>query len=94
MRNLILFTMLIFAGVACDKPVLEESTGIVKDLTGFDGCGKVILLDNGITLEPVEVPQNITLQPNARISVKFRKIERYTACMSGLTVKVIDLRYL
>ena len=94
MRNLILFTMLIFAGLACDKPVLEESTGIVKDLTGFDGCGKVILLDNGTTLEPVEVPQNVTLQPNARVSVKFRKVDTYSICMTGLTVKVVHLRYL
>ena len=94
MRNLIVIALLMMAGWSCDKLPLEESEGLIKDLTGLDGCGNVILLDNGTTLEPVELPENVVLQPNARIAIKFRKVERYTACMSGLTVKIVHLRYL
>lgn len=79
---------------SCSKQ-LDEMTGTVKDFTGLDGCGLVIVLDNGSTLEPVVLPANTTLIADRKVSVKYRNLkDRATNCMAGLIVEITSLRYL
>ena len=78
----------------CSKSSLEYTPGTVKDYTGLDGCGLVIVLDNGKNLEPVSLPSGITLIPDRRVEVKYKNVEMATNCMVGYTVKITHLRYL
>lgn len=95
MKKIFLFALLFATINSCSKPVHEqEATGTIKDITGLDGCGKVIELDNGSLLEAIELPPNLVLEPNARVRVEYRQVNAYTACMAGLTVKIVQLHYL
>ncbi|MGQ0738760.1 MAG: hypothetical protein ACT4OJ_06835 [Bacteroidota bacterium] len=88
---IICITLLNFS---CSKQQ-EEVTGIVKDYTGLDGCGLVIVLDNGTDLEPVSLPANVTLIADRRVSLTYRTLtDRASNCMIGPIVKVVSLRYL
>ena len=79
---------------SCNKE-LDELNGTIKDYTGLDGCGLVIVLDNGNTLEPVLLPANTTLIADRKVSVKYRIAkDRVTNCMAGLIVEITSLRYL
>jgi len=79
---------------SCCKQV-DELTGTIRDYTGLDGCSLVIVLDNGSTLEPVELPANTALIADKKVSVRYRSLnDRFTNCMAGLIVKITSLRYL
>lgn len=83
-----------FMNFSCSKQQ-EEITGTVKDYTGLDGCGLVIVLDNGTNLEPVSLPANVTLIADRRVSIKYRTLtDRATNCMAGTIVEITSLRYL
>ena len=93
-RIIFLFLFISLSG-SCNKERLEEYTGIIKDYTGLDGCGLVIVLDNGANLEPAAVPVNITLIADKRVSIKYRILtHRVSNCMVGSIVEVVRLRYL
>lgn len=86
------FSLLFFS---CNKSVLEEEAGTVRDFTGLDGCGLLIVLDNGKNLEPVSIPAGVTLTDGRRVIVKYRiKNDRVSACMAGYIVEITSLRYL
>jgi len=79
---------------SCSKQY-QEMTGIIKDYSGLDGCGLVIVLDNGTVLEPAITPQYTTLIANKRVSLQYRVLDdRVSICMVGLIVEVLSLRYL
>jgi hypothetical protein len=96
--NTLFATVIIFSltALSCNKVRLEtgELTGIVKDFTGLDGCGKMIVLDSGEKLEPVTLPPNTTLMVNRRIVVKYNTVSAFSICMAGTTVEITSLRYL
>lgn len=78
----------------CSKSNPDYIPGTVKDYTGLDGCGLVIVLDNGKNLEPVSIPSGVTLTPDRRVEVKYKTVEMASNCMAGYTVKITHLRYL
>ena len=81
--------------VSCNKNISDEEVGIVKDYTGLDGCGLLIVLDKGENLEPISIPAGVTLTDGQRVSVKYRiKNDRASACMAGYIVEIVSLRYL
>ncbi len=81
--------------VSCNKNISDEETGIVKDYTGLDGCGLVIVLDSGTNLEPASLPANVTLIADKRVTIKYRTLtDRASNCMIGPIVKIVSLRYL
>lgn len=93
-RPLLLIAFLACIHFSCQKES-EEIQGIVKDYTGLDGCGLVIVLDDGTNLEPAVLPQNISLVADKRIAVKYRVLtDRYSNCMVGPIVQILALRYL
>ena len=101
MKKLIAVIMIFsLTALSCEKTETEKSlvgaevTGIVKDFTGLDGCGKMIVLDSGQKLELVSLPPNTTLIVNSRVAVTYTPVNRASICMAGLTVEITSLRYL
>jgi len=93
---IILFsTFLFFSGCTKTKDNSGiEATGIVQDFTGFDGCGKMIVLDSGAKLEIISLPPSTTLEINRRVRVEYKPESRVSVCMVGLTVHIISLQYI
>ena len=89
---LISITCIVFSG--CSKTNTDFIPGMVKDYTGLDGCGVVIVLDNGKNLEPVSIPPGVNLIPDRRVEVKYKTLELASNCMVGFTVRITHLRYL
>lgn len=95
MRKVIFIFLLCITGITCNKEKLEEQTGILKDYTGMlDGCGFVIELDNGATLEPVSNQSGVNFENNRRVMVKYRDKPSISICMVGQAVEIVSLRYL
>ncbi len=64
-------------------------TGTVKDYTGLDGCGLLINLDNGETLEPVEMVPNFVLKEGQRVRLSYTELtDRASICMAGKIVRI------
>jgi hypothetical protein len=96
MRKLIsILTFIIFLATSCTKNADHlEANGTVKDFTGLDGCGLMIVLDAGDRLEIISLPSNTTLIADRRVEVKYKPVPRASACMAGTTAEIISLRYL
>ncbi|HPG11457.1 MAG TPA: hypothetical protein PLU37_08010 [Chitinophagaceae bacterium] len=93
-KPLLLMTLLACIHFSCKKESAEIQ-GMVKDYTGLDGCGLVIVLDDGTNLEPAILPQNISLVADNRIAIKYRVLtDRVSNCMVGTIVQILALRYL
>lgn len=87
---------------ASPEPNSCGTSATVKDLTGLDGCGFVLVLDNGEKLEPVldiircgtpPVPppaiNGIALEDGMRVRVTYEELkDRGSVCMAGKIVKV------
>lgn len=70
--------------------------GILKDMTGLDGCGWMIQVDNLIMLEPINL-DDFAIELETGISVCFTYLERNdlgSYCMSGQIVEIdfIEIR--
>lgn len=79
------------AGLLFDTASIHNPyyTGIVKDYTGLDGCGLVIELDNGIKLEPVQLPPGFNLQPEMRVRLQYTELKNMASiCMAGIIARI------
>lgn len=83
----------IFRGVVLtcvDNKADEFYTGTVKDLSGLDGCGYVIKLDNGTTIQPVKMLDNIVFSDNLRVRLSYVPLyDVATVCMAGVPAEII-----
>ena len=71
------------------QPTYCEYTGTVKDYTGLDGCGLVIVLDMGIVLEPVEIVPDFALYDGQRVILGYTELkDRASICMTGQIVRI------
>jgi hypothetical protein len=87
----LLFLPLIFIILtSCKKePCSGAQKAIFKDLSGLDGCGLVIELENGKKLEPINLSEfSITPENGRKIWVKYHLFEGGSICMVGDIVKV------
>ncbi|WP_289053305.1 hypothetical protein [Carboxylicivirga marina] len=68
----------------------EAHAGVLRDLTNFDGCGWVIELSNGLTLEPVNLNDfDIELEDNRSVCVQFHeRTDLGSYCMQGTVVEI------
>lgn len=65
--------------------------GTVKDYTGLDGCGLIIVLDDGKKLEPFNA-NSFRLTNNERILLSYTPLsDVVTICMVGQPVQIDDL---
>jgi PKD repeat protein len=64
-------------------------TGTVMDYTGLDGCGLLIILDDGEALEPAEVVPNFVLKAGQRVRLSYTGLpDRAGSCMKGKIVRI------
>ena len=85
------------AGVDVETEVVAEeevtgckTLGTVKDITGLDGCGLMIVLENGKRVDPVVIEdKNFKLRDGQRIRFTYeQEREVMSICMNGQTVRV------
>ena len=88
--SFILITPLLFS---CNKNECPGAVkGELKDYTGLDGCGFVIILENGDRIEPINlIDFDVELIDNQKIWVDYHINENLSAsiCMVG-DIVVID----
>lgn len=62
---------------------------VVKDLTGLDGCGKVLQLDDGSYLEPQNMGElNVDYSVGDEYHVTYHEVSGGSICMVGKIVKI------
>ena len=68
----------------------KSMTGIISDLSGLDGCGKIIELKTGEKLNPVNLDTfNIDTSIGREISVTYTVLEdMMSICMLGKMVEI------
>ena len=78
--------------LACNKNKCDDSVKAeLKDLSGLDGCGYVIELENGNKLEPLNLNDfNIDLKDGKKIWVSYHLTTSMiaTSCMVGDIVEI------
>lgn len=76
---------------ASDKCVHKA---IVKDLSGLDGCGYILVLEDGTRLEPVDVEaEDFTFEAGQRVKIGYEIQDGMSTCMAGnmAVIKCIEL---
>jgi PKD repeat protein len=64
-------------------------TGTVKDFTGLDGCGLLIVLDNGEVLEPAVIVPDFTLRNGQRVRLAYTPLKDMASiCMAGTLARI------
>jgi hypothetical protein len=88
----LLATGLLALAASCQKA--DEGPGCstpatVRNLTGFDGCGYVLQLDNGQRLEPHgALWQSFTPHDGDRVTISYEAEPAASICMVGTGVKL------
>lgn len=88
-----LFLLLLFL-TGCSKSNSGMLKGKLHDYTGLDGCGMLIDLDNGTTLEPTNLSNfqnNVNLVDRQKVWVKYHEISAGSICMVGKVVEIEEL---
>lgn len=62
--------------------------GTVKDYTGLDGCGLIIVLDNGTKLEPKQRP-DATFK-DKRVALSYKDAHTASICMVGTVADIME----
>ena len=66
--------------------------GTIRDMTGLDGCGFLIELDNGTKLNPVEYTvKSFNFEDGQHIRFGYEAVDMMNVCMAGQTVKITCL---
>lgn len=79
---------------ACSKSNSGMLKGKLHDYTGLDGCGMLIDLDNGTTLEPTNLSNfqdNVNLVDGQKVWVRYHEISAGSICMVGKVVEIDEL---
>ena len=72
---------------------VKESTGIVKDYTGLDGCGFVIELSDGTKLEPFYIDSSFVFKHDQHVFVEYAILEDHASiCMVGYPSRIYTIR--
>jgi hypothetical protein len=95
MKNFKSFLFLILLILtACSKSHSGMLKGELHDYTGLDGCGMLIDLDNGTTLEPINLSDfqyNVNLVDGQKVWVRYHEISAGSICMVGKVVEIEEL---
>ncbi|MEX2484760.1 MAG: hypothetical protein WED10_09375 [Brumimicrobium sp.] len=79
---------------ACSKNSLANSKdGELQNYTGLDGCGWVIVLDDGKKLEPTNLFEfDVALEEGNKISVRYKQSKNGASiCMVGEVIDIKDI---
>ena len=95
MKKIIVVTLLSLCIFSCKKTTSPTETyGVVKDMTGLDGCSIMIVLDNGNKLEIKSLPAGVTLVNEKRVAITYKIVPAFSICMAGDIAEITSLRYL
>lgn len=74
-----------------ENVVLSE-TGILVDMSKFDGCGWVFKYDNN-TLEPYNLSRfDITLTDSMPVGIRYLIVDNQNStCMIGMVISLVDI---
>lgn len=90
MKNILFISCLVFA-FSCSKESGCNNTEhvILRNLTGLDGCGWVLQLDDGSKLEPQNLNDfEIEYVEGKSLHVSYTEIDGASICMVGQIVKI------
>lgn len=85
------------AFISCDKVKEDECVnlkeGILKNLTGLDGCGWIIQLPDSTKLEPINLEDfDVELEVNKKVCIRYHeRNDLGSYCMVG---KVVEIEYI
>ncbi len=92
---IMILALMVLAVSSCEKENTKTAHATLENYTGMlDGCGWVIVFDDGSKLEPVQFPEGVTLLDGARVYVEYEPFPTASICMIGTTAKILKLRYL
>ncbi len=75
--------------IVISKSPINLVSGVMKNYSGFDGCGLVIELDNGKKLEP---RHGVSASLNKkRVALSYVEANAASACMVGTVVDVTEI---
>ena len=88
-KYVFLFSLLILGSCTKDTNCENSEHAELKNLTGLDGCGWVLELDNGSKLEPQNLSDfEIALVDGKDVHVRYTEIEGGSICMVGQMVTI------
>ena len=76
-----------------EKSCKNSQAGVLINLTGFDGCGWIIQLQNSTKLEPVNLDDfNIELIENKSVCIQYQiRQDLASICMVGQIVELYSI---
>lgn len=72
-----------------DNPCANSVPASLQNLTGLDGCGWVLVLEDGSKLEPTNLDEfPINLSQGKKVNVAYHTLEMASICMVGKIVEI------
>jgi hypothetical protein len=93
-RFYFLLIFLIFL-ISCSKSNISWTSATIQDLTGLDGCGLTIQLEDQSYLEPINLSDfssTATISDNQKVRVKYQEIDVASTCMVGKIIEIKELQ--
>jgi hypothetical protein len=95
-RLIILFFMVLFIDTGCDKLTDEEAFiepqtmhGVVKDMSQTNGCGLVVVLDNGTVIVPYKLDTSMILAEGQEVEIAYTELtDTNYYCNAGVVADV------
>lgn len=74
------------------KDTSKMTIGTIINMTGLDGCGMLIKLENGKTLEPLNLPEEFKKE-DIKIAFTYKlRPEVMSICMKGAIVELLTVK--
>lgn len=81
--------------ISCSKSNISWTSATIQDLTGLDGCGLTIQLEDQSYLEPINLSDfssTATISDNQKVRVKYQEIDVASTCMVGKIIEIKELQ--
>jgi hypothetical protein len=94
MKKIILFIAISFLIFSCTKSHEGMTKATIKDFTGLDGCGMMLVLENSTALEPGNLndfSSTVSITDGQKVWVKYQENNVASICMAGQTVLIDEL---
>jgi hypothetical protein len=81
--------------ISCSKSNISWTSATIQDLTGLDGCGLLIQLEDQSYLEPINLSDfssTATISDNQKVQVKYQEINGASSCMVGKIIEIKELQ--
>ena len=93
MKNILTIASFAVLAIGCNKsedsPCETGEKATIIDLTGLDGCGFVIELENGDRIEPTNLEDfDVPIEDGQKVWVEYHTVEAASICMVGDIVAI------